>query len=323
MRATVDGRFVEAEQLAEEARLLGLRVQHDNAEQFYLLQIFAIRRGQGHSDAVAPGLLAALASRPHLPHNRIALAVCYADTGNLVQARREFERLAAMDFADLPADHNYIALRAMLAEVAVAIGDERRASLLYDQLAPYATRLIVISRQAIACLGAVAHVLGQLAQSLGRSREAARHFEDSLDIHARIGAEPALARSRYTYAGFLLAQTGKGLSEDRERAAELLNQAIPTADELGMVRLAEQARGLRATVGPSRTSSHRAVPNGLTAREAEVLHLLSQGKSNREIAEALVVTVNTVERHLVSAYGKIGVRGRAAATAYALRHGLG
>jgi len=63
-------------------------------------------------------------------------------------------------------------------------------------------------------------------------------------------------------------------------------------------------------------------PDGLTSREVEVLRLLAEGKTNKEIAAALVVSVPTVQRHIANIYGKIGARGRADATAYAIRHGL-
>jgi predicted ATPase/DNA-binding CsgD family transcriptional regulator len=60
----------------------------------------------------------------------------------------------------------------------------------------------------------------------------------------------------------------------------------------------------------------------LTARESQVIELIARGLSNRDIAERLVVSVRTVERHITNLYAKIGVRGKAGATAYALRHGL-
>ena len=60
----------------------------------------------------------------------------------------------------------------------------------------------------------------------------------------------------------------------------------------------------------------------LTARELEVLQLLASGRSNREIADELVLSVRTVERHINNLYAKIGARGKADATAYAFRHGL-
>ena len=61
---------------------------------------------------------------------------------------------------------------------------------------------------------------------------------------------------------------------------------------------------------------------GLTSREAEVLRLVAQGQSNKEIAAELVLSGRTVERHITNLYGKIQARGKADATAYAIRHGL-
>jgi DNA-binding CsgD family transcriptional regulator len=59
----------------------------------------------------------------------------------------------------------------------------------------------------------------------------------------------------------------------------------------------------------------------LTARETEVLRLIASGQSNAEIAAELTLSVRTVERHIGNLYGKIGARGRADATAYALAQG--
>lgn len=60
----------------------------------------------------------------------------------------------------------------------------------------------------------------------------------------------------------------------------------------------------------------------LSVRENEVLALLASGKSNREIAELLVLSTRTVERHVLNIYGKISVSNRSQATAFALSHGL-
>lgn len=60
----------------------------------------------------------------------------------------------------------------------------------------------------------------------------------------------------------------------------------------------------------------------LTLREVEVLRLLAGGESNREIASRLVISLRTVERHISNIYGKIGARGKADATAYAMRNSL-
>jgi DNA-binding NarL/FixJ family response regulator len=66
----------------------------------------------------------------------------------------------------------------------------------------------------------------------------------------------------------------------------------------------------------------RAHPNGLTAREAEVLRHVATGKTNREIAIALSLSEKTVARHLSNIFAKLDVPSRAAATAFALREGL-
>ncbi|MDQ3548090.1 MAG: alpha/beta fold hydrolase [Chloroflexota bacterium] len=72
--------------------------------------------------------------------------------------------------------------------------------------------------------------------------------------------------------------------------------------------------------GNGKASRSRAGLLGLSSREAEVLSLIAAGMSNRDIAERLSLSVHTVERHTVNIYTKLGVHGRAAATAYALQH---
>src|SRR6185312_7553909 len=63
-------------------------------------------------------------------------------------------------------------------------------------------------------------------------------------------------------------------------------------------------------------------PTALSARELEVLAQLAAGRTNREIAEALVVSHHTVARHVEHIYAKLGVSNRTAATAYAYEHHL-
>jgi DNA-binding CsgD family transcriptional regulator len=60
----------------------------------------------------------------------------------------------------------------------------------------------------------------------------------------------------------------------------------------------------------------------LTPREHEVLFLIASGRSNQQIADELVLSLRTVERHITNLYAKIGAHGKADATAYALRHGI-
>jgi HD-GYP domain-containing protein (c-di-GMP phosphodiesterase class II) len=63
-------------------------------------------------------------------------------------------------------------------------------------------------------------------------------------------------------------------------------------------------------------------PAGLTDREAEVVGLLARGLQTKQVAAALGISVKTADRHVQKAYGKIGVSTRAAATLFAIQHGL-
>ncbi len=65
-----------------------------------------------------------------------------------------------------------------------------------------------------------------------------------------------------------------------------------------------------------------ALPAGLTAREVEVLALLTLGLRTREVGERLVISTKTADRHVQNIYGKIGVSTRGAAALFAIEHGL-
>lgn len=71
-----------------------------------------------------------------------------------------------------------------------------------------------------------------------------------------------------------------------------------------------------------RTSSRSAGDPGLTARELQVLRLLGQGASNREIAEQLIISEKTTKNHLTHIFEKLGVSDRTQAALYAIRSGL-
>ena len=73
--------------------------------------------------------------------------------------------------------------------------------------------------------------------------------------------------------------------------------------------------------GPRRTT--RAAPAGLTAREQEVLALVSEGLADREISERLFISERTVQHHVSAVLAKIGVSSRTAAAREATRIGLG
>ncbi|MCH7653279.1 MAG: helix-turn-helix transcriptional regulator, partial [Chloroflexi bacterium] len=152
---------------------------------------------------------------------------------------------------------------------------------------------------------------------------AVAHFEDSLGFCRKAAARPELAWTCYDYANMLLerASTGSAQEDDSDKATSMLEEALAISTELGMRPLKERVVALkeRAESQPTKAQTY---PNGLTEREVEVLRLVAAGKTNREIASELVLSVRTVERHISNIYAKTSSGGRAEATAFAFTHGL-
>jgi DNA-binding CsgD family transcriptional regulator len=133
----------------------------------------------------------------------------------------------------------------------------------------------------------------------------------------RSGHVLADRRSSFTSRGAAelahgLADLGAELSRCGRRAdgRDAQRRAISLAGQCGAVALAENAMaGLHA--GPGRRARIELTgPDALTAAERRVCRQVAGGQTNREVAQALFVTEKTVERHLSSAYQKLGIRSR-------------
>lgn len=101
-------------------------------------------------------------------------------------------------------------------------------------------------------------------------------------------------------------------------AADGLTVLDPRVQEM-LLSAASPVSGEAESDAPPR----EALPDGLTAREAEILTLMARGSSNPEIAAALFLSANTVKTHINRIFAKTGSRDRVAAIRYAQRHGLG
>jgi DNA-binding CsgD family transcriptional regulator/tetratricopeptide (TPR) repeat protein len=110
---------------------------------------------------------------------------------------------------------------------------------------------------------------------------------------------------------------------DRTSADLEFENARLAFERLGARPDLERLRSLRTRSGTSTVpASGHDGPADLSGRELEVLAHVAQGETNRQIAAALTISQHTVGRHLENIFAKLGVSGRAAATAYAYEHDL-
>ena len=153
----------------------------------------------------------------------------------------------------------------------------------------------------------VAGVLGmslRAAALVSSEDEALVLLEEAISI-----LQPSSARLELAYA---LADLGAALSRAGRRrdGRDAERQAIELAERCGATALAGAARA-ELQAGPGRRARVELTgPNALTAAEWRVCRQAAEGRTNREIAQALFVTEKTVERHLSSAYHKLGIRSR-------------
>ncbi len=176
--------------------------------------------------------------------------------------------------------------------------------------------------------------------SLGDTKTAARLAGEQLELARRDGAPGALGRALRASAAVsageqrpallqeavavlersaarlelahALADLGAALSHANRRreGRDAQRRAIELAEDCGALPLAERARA-ELQVGPGRRARIELTgPRSLTAAEWRVCRQATAGHTNREVAQALFVTEKTVERHLSSAYHKLGIRSR-------------
>jgi DNA-binding NarL/FixJ family response regulator len=186
-------------------------------------------------------------------------------------------------------------------EIMLAAGDLTGASSAAAELRAIADRYDIEVLDAMA-----AHAEGAVLMASDDPRRAAEPLRHSLAIWQRLGAPYIAARIRV-----LLAHACRELG-DCDTATLELTAARDVFERLGAVP--------DLAVQPMRQHSDRA--HGLTDRELEVLLLVAQGKSNKEIARVLFVSERTIDRHVSNIFTKIDVHTRAAATAFAYEHGL-
>jgi DNA-binding CsgD family transcriptional regulator len=112
--------------------------------------------------------------------------------------------------------------------------------------------------------------------------------------------------------GHALCELGAALRRSGHRTAARgpLAEALDLAAHCGARALAVRAREELKSLGARPRNEWRTGVEALTPRELRVARLAAEGRTNREIAQALYVTPKTVEGHLARVYGKLGISGR-------------
>ena len=177
-------------------------------------------------------------------------------------------------------------LCAAAVEIAVAAGRADDASSVAAELAATAATYATSGLEAMA-----AGARGALLLAQGRAEEALPVLRDACRRWHELGAPREVAEAYRA-----LGDAASAAAEDA-RAAEVY-------ERLGIRQPASEA------------------PGGLSPREGEVLALVAEGRSNREIGDRLFISDRTVGRHLTNIYAKIGVTSRTQAARYAVEHGM-
>ncbi len=169
-------------------------------------------------------------------------------------------------------------------------------------------------RQPLALLAAH-RLLGELDTDAGRYDAAARHLDGSLLL-----ADACAAPYERALTLLALAELRTAMGE-RDDAARLLAEVKAICTPLAAQPTLARANALAIRLA-DRKDAPPAHPAGLSAREVDVLRLLAAGRTNRAIAETLFLSHNTVRIHVTHILEKTSSDNRAAAAAFAQRHGL-
>jgi DNA-binding CsgD family transcriptional regulator len=180
-----------------------------------------------------------------------------------------------------------------------------QAALAYASLDQPDTALALAREElALARRFGAARAIGIALRTLGVVGDQLDHLDQAVDVLAASPARLEHARA--------LAELGVALRHRRRivEAREPLRQALDLAIRCGATPLAERARTELLIAGARPRRPRLSGVDALTTNERRVAAMAANGHSNREIAQALYVSHKTVEKHLTSAYRKLGIAAR-------------
>jgi DNA-binding CsgD family transcriptional regulator/tetratricopeptide (TPR) repeat protein len=307
--ALCDGQLDEADASARRSHEWSRLLTGRDASGVFGIQMFGTRREQGRLAELAPVIRILAADDGREGPWRPGYAALLAELGMEDEARRELALLAAQGL-DRFRESLWLAALTYLADASTLLADEPTAALVYPELEPFATTNVMIGHL-VSCCGAADRYLGMLAATLGDHARAEVHFERALELNRGMGAGTWLAHTGYEYARSLLASGRR----HRPHAEALLGESAALAERIGMPTLLGRIRALGAL--PTTV-----LPDGLSPREVQILGLVANGLSNREIGQTLRISEHTAANHVRSILRKTECANRTEAAAYAHRRGL-
>jgi DNA-binding CsgD family transcriptional regulator len=301
MRGDLIGALRQAQELVE----LGQAFGTDDAEGSYGLQMFMAQRETGQLETVrhlvtgdeafggrwVPGLLALYTELGLEPGMRRALH-------HILSGGLSDERIAGSQW---PAE------LAFTTEAALALHDTDALTQLQPHLVEFAG-MNLVTGEFVATFGAADRYLARVAALFGDHARAEELFRSATALDQTMGSDVHLAETSLHHGLHLLAT-----ELDEPRAWGQLTRAREIAERIGQSRVLRQL-----PAHPDRGEG----PDGLSAREVEVLRLLTEGLSNREIGERLYISGNTAANHVRSILMKTGAANRTQAAMYATDHHL-
>ena len=291
--ALFEGRWDDAERFIEEAAGFG-NMFEAGSEGVYGAQMFLLNRELGRLPMVR-GALERLIDEKSGRVWKPGLLATYSDLGMADEARGILTTLAADDFEPVAQGELYSVCLAYLAEACVELGDIDTARGVYQRFVPFSGQMLL--HPTAACYGPADLYLGMLASQMNELSEAETLLARAAALCGAAGPNMWTPHIGYRHAQVLERHNFPG---GRARFAEKIEAARASARSLGMTNLLAKLDELE---GQGRADG-RSKASDLTRRELEVLHLVMQGKSNKQIAAELSRSLATVATHVRSILGK-------------------
>ena len=269
------------------------------------LQAYMLRRETGGLEFARRVLSgSAAAANPWRPG---LVAVC-TELGLAEQASVALRESLDQDLPRLRVSATWPAALSFLGEAAAWLGDRAAAELLLEEAEPF-VGLNLMGAEFLAALGSSDRLVALLKSATGKPG-VEDHFAAALAMDERMGSTLHVATTHAEWAAHL--------ARERAPSARVEEHAAPArelADRYELVRV-------RRILGPLAHADRAPLPDGLTAREHDVLRLIGRGRSNRDIATELVISEYTAANHVRSILMKTQCANRTAAAHYAMEHGL-